>query len=165
MGDRVKERDRKGWKERGINYWSSSGRRESPITPYLSGIYNYIMMHPLSHQVNRQSLFLALAVTPSSLFLPPVLGLLFPISCFFSVSTSLSCLQREKWIHCGYFLSLSQCREGKGLRYPCVKCTYRCIHRGCKHVVWLCCRVFRLWRSLEAGWWLEGHRWGPDYKF
>lgn len=56
MGDRVKERDRKGWKERGINYQSSGGRRERPITPYLSGIYNYIMMHPLSHQVNRQSL-------------------------------------------------------------------------------------------------------------
>lgn len=76
MGDRVKERDRKGWKERGINYQSSSGRRDSPITPYLSGIYNYIMMHPLSHQVNRQSLFLAVAVTPSSLFLSPALACL-----------------------------------------------------------------------------------------
>lgn len=83
MGDRVKERDRKGWKERGINYLSSSGRRDSPITPNLSGIYNYIMMHPLSHQVNRQSLSLALAVTPSSLFLPLVLALLFSSYPFF----------------------------------------------------------------------------------
>ncbi len=89
MGDRVKERDKKGWKERGINYQSSSGRRDIPITPHLSGIYNYIMMHPLSHQVNRQSFFLALAVTPSSLFLPPALARLFyPISCFLSVSPS-----------------------------------------------------------------------------
>lgn len=59
MGDRAKERDRKGWEERGMNYQGSSGRRDSPIKPYLSGIYNYIMMHPLPHQVNWQSLFLA----------------------------------------------------------------------------------------------------------
>lgn len=84
MGDRVKERDKKGWKERGINYQSSSGRRDIPITPHLSGIYNYIMMHPLSHQVNRQSFFLALAVIPSSLFLPPALALLFSPHFLFS---------------------------------------------------------------------------------
>lgn len=102
MGDRVKERDRKGWKERGINYQSSSGRRDSPIKPYLSGIYNYIMMHPLPHQVNWQSLFLALAVTPifslSSLCISPSF---FPHILFSHRSIlpaiSPSCLQREKW--------------------------------------------------------------------
>lgn len=101
MVDRVKEKDRKGWKERGINYQSSKGRRDSAITPYLCGIYNYIMMHPLSHQVNRQSLFLALAVTPSSLFLPAVLALPFFLYPVFSQSPPLSkyvsCFQREKW--------------------------------------------------------------------
>lgn len=70
MGDRAKEKDREGWKERGINYRRSSGRSQSPITPNHSGIYNYIMMHPLFHQVNRQSLFLA----PSPLVLGSVLA-------------------------------------------------------------------------------------------
>lgn len=111
MGDRVKERDRKGWKERRINYQSSSGRRDSPITPNLSGIYNYIMMHPLSHQVNRRSLSLALAVTPSSLFYPLVLALLFssyPSFCL-SVSSSssspfLSPVSKEKSGEAGLWL-------------------------------------------------------------
>lgn len=57
MGDGAKERDRKGWEESGMNYGGSKGRGDSPIKPYLSGIYNYIMMHPLSHQVNWQLLF------------------------------------------------------------------------------------------------------------
>lgn len=67
--------DRAGnWKK--IDGWRGEGERQkrlgrewdelrrqkrggggSPIKPYLSGIYNYIMMHPLSHQVNWQLLF------------------------------------------------------------------------------------------------------------
>lgn len=107
MGDRVKERDKKGWKERGINYQSSSGRRDIPITPHLSGIYNYIMMHPLSHQVNRQSFFLALAVIPSSLFLPPCISPsffspfpVFPVYPLLTMPPSYA--QREKWS--GWFM-------------------------------------------------------------
>lgn len=66
MVDRVRQRDRKGWKEREINYQSSSGRKDSPIKAHLSGIYNYIMMHPLPHQVNWQLFLLAPIVTPFS---------------------------------------------------------------------------------------------------
>lgn len=61
MGDRAKEREKR-LGERGINYRGSNGRGDTPIKPYLSGIYNYIMMHPPSHQVNWQLLFLALPI-------------------------------------------------------------------------------------------------------
>lgn len=63
MGDGAKERSRKGWEESGMNYGGSEGRGDSPIKAYLSGIYNYIMMHPLSHQVNWQLLFPALPIS------------------------------------------------------------------------------------------------------
>lgn len=52
MVDGVKQRDRKGWKEREINYGSSGGRRGGPIKAHLPGIYNYIMMLPPPPPVN-----------------------------------------------------------------------------------------------------------------
>lgn len=98
MGDRVKERDRKGWKERGINYQSSSGRRDSPIKPYLSGIYNYIMMHPLPHQVNWQSLFSGCcSPSPHLSFFPLCQPFFFPMFSLPPLKTELERLVCEQW--------------------------------------------------------------------
>lgn len=154
-----RESARNGWIERGINYHGCGGRRESSITSHLSGIYNYIMMHLLSHQLNRQSFFLTLShkLTLFSIFLFPIVPLHFPLYLSSLIpSPWCLCLQTEKWAHCVKFLVLSLSAGRCCSRY-CVK--HRHVFKdssiqaesgGCKHVVRLYWCVCRMWQSPEV---------------